>query len=171
MILNGQNFLNRRKYFTLQQFYVIQNIWQHPATTHHTSNVDTYCASYNYNWCICPKCISNSNLVKSRMPTFYCSIAKSFKVCTGHGCTTVVLCANFVNDLSTKLDKLDERDFVWFEIRMCFRWISTASWPNQPFDILGRWPSTLLSLVRHPYPGIALTLNGAGRYHRLCNDV
>ena len=40
------------------------------------------------------------------------------KFCTEHDGDTVVLCAKFQNDLTTEMDAMDERDFVWSEFKM-----------------------------------------------------
>ena len=36
------------------------------------------------------------------------------KFCTEHGSITAVLCANFQNDLTTKMDVMDEQEFKRF---------------------------------------------------------
>ena len=51
------------------------------------------------------------NLVYQPLAQF----SNRFEICTEHSSILVVLCANFQNDLKTRIDVLDERDFIRFE--------------------------------------------------------
>ena len=41
------------------------------------------------------------------------------KFCTEHGSITAVLCANFQNDFTTKMDVMDEQEFTRFLLFLC----------------------------------------------------